>query len=255
MAIKYVQMYFSYLEPLSDLTDEQLGRVTRAILEYGRDKTVPAFEGPESLAFKFIKSNFDRESAAYDAISVKRSECGKRGGAPKGNQNARKTSKNNQNNQTSQEEEEEDEEEEKEEKEEDEESSSSDDEVVSSAQAAEMTTTMSHDSLLKMEDTFGMATGRTAQRLKNLTQKLSPELVDEILDTCLDNNARTYPYLLRALEKAVADGVRTVDQYRAGHVSHSSGHNVRVDRTQPSGNDFLKNAVDRPRRLKRTEGE
>ena len=33
MAMCYVQMYFSYLEPLADLTDEEVGRVFRAILK------------------------------------------------------------------------------------------------------------------------------------------------------------------------------------------------------------------------------
>jgi hypothetical protein len=40
---------------------------------------------------------------------------------------------------------------------------------------------------------------------------------------------------------------------RGGGALPSAGLNVRVDRETPSGNDFLKGATDRPRRLKRKE--
>lgn len=243
MAMKYVQMYFSYLEPLADLSDEQLGRVTRAILRYGWDGTVPAFDGAESLAFKFMKSNFDRESSTYNEISEKRSECGKKGGAPKGNQNARK---NKQNKQTSQEEKEE-------EKEEDEESSSKD-EVVLSAEADRMTM-IPTELMEKMEQAFGKPTPYTQGRLQKVFVQMSPELAAEILETCLQNNAASFSYFLTAANRAIAQGITTVEAYRAGHTKGTGGHNIRVDRAQPSGNDFIKAATERPRRLKRTEGE
>ena len=245
MAMKYVQMYFSYLEPLADLSDEQLGRVTRAMLRYGQYGTVPVFHGAESLAFKFMKSNFDRESATYNEISEKRSECGKKGGAPKGNQNARK---NKQNKQTTQEDEEE-----KEDEDEDEESSSKD-EVVLSAEA-DGTTMIPTDLMEKMEQAFGKPTAYTQGRLQKVFAKMSPELAAEILETCLQNNAESFSYFLTAANKAIEQGVTTVEAYRAGHTKGASGHNIRVDRSQPSGNDFIKAATERPRRLKRKEGE
>lgn len=93
MAMCYVQMYFSYLEPLADLTDEEVGRVFRAILKYGVDKTIPDLSPSEKMAFSFMKTNFDRDAAAYDAKVEKKQENGKKGGAPIGNQNARKQPK------------------------------------------------------------------------------------------------------------------------------------------------------------------
>jgi hypothetical protein len=50
-----------------------------------------------------------------------------------------------------------------------------------------------------------------------------------------------------------AKGLRTVHDVRGGGALPSAGLNVRVDRETPSGNDFLKGATDRPRRLKRKE--
>lgn len=45
----------------------------------------------------------------------------------------------------------------------------------------------------------------------------------------------------KALAEAEAQGCRSVEEYRRLRPI-SSGRNLRVDRTEPSGNDFLKNA-------------
>lgn len=51
-----------------------------------------------------------------------------------------------------------------------------------------------------------------------------------------------------------AKGMRNVRDVRGGGaLSGGAGRSIRVDRETPSGNDFLKNAMDRPRRLKRKE--
>lgn len=61
-------------------------------------------------------------------------------------------------------------------------------------------------------------------------------------------------YLNGILRKWHAKGLRTVHEVRGSGTSESTvSRNVRVDRTQPSGNDFLKNAMERPRRLKRKD--
>lgn len=61
-------------------------------------------------------------------------------------------------------------------------------------------------------------------------------------------------YLNGILRKWNGKGLRTIQQVRGyGIGDGAAGRNVRVDRAQPSGNDFLKDAVDRPRRLKRKD--
>ncbi len=116
-------------------------------------------------------------------------------------------------------------------------------------------TTTTHKLMGKLEENFGKATGRTAERLQKALDTLPEELADTILETCLDNNARTYNYFLQATDKVIAQGIQTVAEYKAGHKSGGSGHNIRVDRTQPSGNDWITASMDRPRQLKRKEGE
>ncbi len=61
-------------------------------------------------------------------------------------------------------------------------------------------------------------------------------------------------YLNGILRKWNGKGLRTIHEVRGYGVGDSAAsRNVRVDRVQPSGNDFLKDAVDRPRRLKRKD--
>ena len=60
----------------------------------------------------------------------------------------------------------------------------------------------------------------------------------------------TLPYIRSILDRCQAQGIRTLDAWQA---AHRGGGGKRVDRAQPSGNDFLADAMDRPRRHKRKE--
>lgn len=74
--------YRSFLESTEFMTDEEYGRFTRAILNYGLNDTASDFKGIEKSLFALIKPILDAGKKHY--------EDGKKGGAPKGNQNARK---------------------------------------------------------------------------------------------------------------------------------------------------------------------
>ena len=58
------------------------------------------------------------------------------------------------------------------------------------------------------------------------------------------------PYMRRILDQAVTTGQITLDTWQSAHSTGRSGK--RVDRATPSGNDFLADAITRPRRHKRT---
>ena len=60
----------------------------------------------------------------------------------------------------------------------------------------------------------------------------------------------TLPYIRSILDRCQAHGIRTLDAWQA---AHRGGGGKRVDRPQPSGNDFLADAAQRPRRHKRKE--
>lgn len=60
----------------------------------------------------------------------------------------------------------------------------------------------------------------------------------------------TLPYIRSILDRCQAQGIRTLDAWQA---AHRGGGGKRVDRETPSGNDFLADAMNRPRRHKRKE--
>lgn len=78
-------------------------------------------------------------------------------------------------------------------------------------------------------------------QLAGYADRLGEELVSEIVSRCADLGAYSWPYVRKALAEAEAQGCKSVEEYRRLHPI-SSGRNLRVDRTEPSGNDFLKNA-------------
>ena len=87
-------------EQLNMLTDEQAGKLFKGLLAYAQ--TGEPLESDDRLlllAFSVWKGQLDRDAEKYEETCRKRSESGKKGGAPIGNQNAAKTSKTSKNKQ------------------------------------------------------------------------------------------------------------------------------------------------------------
>lgn len=93
MAKNSFVLYHNYREILTELTDEQLGKLFRALFDYEIDRTEPKFSGELKIAFGFIKKDLDINLVKYDNICKRNRENGQNGGAPIGNQNARKQPK------------------------------------------------------------------------------------------------------------------------------------------------------------------
>ena len=79
-------MYLDYEEHFKLMTDEQLGQLLRAIMEYEKTRQVPQLDGMVKMAFSFIKAQLDRDREKYEEKCAKNKENGKRGGRPKKNQ-------------------------------------------------------------------------------------------------------------------------------------------------------------------------
>lgn len=79
---KYIPLYYSYLEQLGLLTEEQIGRLVMALLLYGRDGVQPDFPRDSSLymAFSFIADNSRRADLRGMELTEKRREAGRKGG-------------------------------------------------------------------------------------------------------------------------------------------------------------------------------
>ena len=76
-------IYHEYKEILEDLTDEEVGILFRAILDYEIEGTIPNFKGLMKMAFKVIQGNLDRDRNKYDKRCETSAENGKLGGRPR----------------------------------------------------------------------------------------------------------------------------------------------------------------------------
>jgi hypothetical protein len=65
MAREYICLYFSYLDYIQPLTDEERGRLLTALLTYGATGDEPDMAGNERMVFPAIRSQIDRDTEKY----------------------------------------------------------------------------------------------------------------------------------------------------------------------------------------------
>ena len=76
MGREYFCAYHSYLDSMRNLSDEECGRLFRALLQYSATGEAPALPDRESIAFDFMRSQVDRDRAAYERKREKMRENG-----------------------------------------------------------------------------------------------------------------------------------------------------------------------------------
>lgn len=79
-------IYLDYEEQFNLLTDEQIGRLMRAIIKYEKTREISQLNGIVKMAFSFIKTQLDRDREKYEARCEKNRENAKKGGRPRKNQ-------------------------------------------------------------------------------------------------------------------------------------------------------------------------
>lgn len=80
MAREYFKCFHSYKDKCKKLSDQELGRLFRALMEYSESGTAPDLTGRESIAFDFIADEIDRDKSAYADTCRKNKENGSKGG-------------------------------------------------------------------------------------------------------------------------------------------------------------------------------
>ena len=65
-------LYFDILEPIRVLPDAEKGRLLVAMLEYGKNGTVPEFDGMLALAWGFVRPKIDKDEAEYNLSVLRR---------------------------------------------------------------------------------------------------------------------------------------------------------------------------------------
>lgn len=77
-------IYYDYFKHFDLLTDEQLGKLIRALKEYDDTGEYPKFDdGALKMSFSFIKYNLDRDRIKWEAIQARNKSNGIKGGRPK----------------------------------------------------------------------------------------------------------------------------------------------------------------------------
>lgn len=87
-------LYIDRKKEIDLLSIEQCGVLFKAIFEYvDTGNVIDIYDQAVKLMFSVFKSQIDENSAKWEECKKKRSEAGKKGGAPKGNKNASKQAK------------------------------------------------------------------------------------------------------------------------------------------------------------------
>lgn len=79
MEIAYIKVFTDALETWSLLSDEEVGRLVRALLEYQRTGQHPVLPGNERFLFHTCKAQIDRDNEKYRETVSSRSNAGKKG--------------------------------------------------------------------------------------------------------------------------------------------------------------------------------
>ena len=89
MAKAYILMYFDFIEATEGLSDEECGRLVKAMLAYARDGEVPeaALVGNERFLFPTFRLQLDRDSRAYETRVLQNAINGRKGGRPRKDEN------------------------------------------------------------------------------------------------------------------------------------------------------------------------
>lgn len=79
MAKEFLPLFLDFNETTQDLSDEQCGRLVRALVSYANGGQEYSLQGMELMAFRFLKGSIDRNRR----LSAVRAEAGSKGGFAK----------------------------------------------------------------------------------------------------------------------------------------------------------------------------
>ena len=79
--MKYLKIFTDFLEVMDPLTNEEAGRLYRAMLAYAKDGSEPELSGNERFLWTVAKQHINREVAAYKTKVEADSKNGRKGAA------------------------------------------------------------------------------------------------------------------------------------------------------------------------------
>ena len=243
---KSVILYTEWAQPLKALSLEDKGRIFDAILSYSETGETPHFDSNAAeMAFSFIRLRLDENAQKWADVRQKRREAGRLGGkqrqANQANQANATFAKQNKQSQANQ--------------------------AVNVNVNANVNANVAAKAAMpqtvpplppSLEENWrslglGRRMGPAVQQALRayLAAGLEDALIVQAMREAAEHDVKaTLPYIRSILDRCQAQGIHTLDAWQA---AHRGGGGKRVDRAQPSGNDFLADAATRPRRHKRKE--
>ena len=86
-------IYLDYEEQFNLLSNEELGQLMRAIMQYEKTGKEAELNGMLKMAFSFIKTQLDKDREKYNEVCEKNKRNGAKGGRPKKDSPKEKTQK------------------------------------------------------------------------------------------------------------------------------------------------------------------
>ena len=211
----YVKMFFSFLDETDAMTDAEVGRLVRQIVEYARTGNIEKYlKGNERYVFPIYKTQIDRDRERYVAISQKRADAGRLGGQANASKCLQMQAKPSKSSQEKEEGEDKDKEKEKEEGEDISNNNSSSRGIppISPTETVESYVAGNIDR---------MSAGNF-EELIAFMEDLPKELIRYAVDECCANGKRTFGYLRSILQSYLRDNIRTVGEAKARSERHKA---------------------------------
>ena len=245
---KSVILFSEWKKPLQALSLEQKGRLFDALLDFP-DGVRPDFDDPLLLmAWAFMEGGLEENARKWDEIRERRAEAGRRGNEKRWHSDD-EDSKNRKcdtcdndvaNIAVSGS------------------GSGSGSENILSSSSSNNIFSPDDQTTTSIEDEFRARIGKLSETGKKelpvYVERLGADLVTEIIRKCEDLGGHSWAYVRKALAEAARQGCTSVEEYRKTNPI-GAGRNLRVDRAEPSGNNFLNIPLQKNLRRLKKKGE
>lgn len=232
-------LLLEHVHTMEELTDAEFGQFIRAYAAYVEDGTEPVFtDRSMRMMWKTVKAFDEMNLKKYSATSEARQEAGRKGAKARWNchnANSKNSNCHNANSKNGLS------------------VSESESESVSESSSSTIVDSDAREdarddlTTTPIFEEFRARIGKLSQtgqkELPGYVERLGEGLVLEIIRKCEDLGGHSWAYVRKALAEAERMDCKSVEEYRLTNPI-GAGRNLRVDRSEPSG-DFLKNAMQR----------
>ena len=240
-------LLLEHVHTMEELTDAEFGQFIRAYAAYVGDGTEPVFtDRSMRMMWKTVKAFDEMNVQKYSSTSEARQQAGRKGAEKRWKSDGKAIDANSKNskchfaNGKN--------------------SLSVSESVSESVSVSSSSTIVDSDAREDVQDDltttpifeeFRARIGKLSQtgqkELPGYVERLGEGLVLEIIQKCEDLGGHSWAYVRKALAEAERMGCKSVEEYRKTNPI-GAGRNLRVDRSEPSGNDAFKNASHRLQR-------